>query len=352
MRSCRIGVWMQNSGTGDNFLAQGAQDIRLELASDASLIVKGSITADKLAVGAIAAGSAAIQNGAIGNAMIGDAAIDNAKIANVSASKITAGYLQVGSYIASTNYVAGSSGFAIWANGNAEYNSVTIRGVIYSTSGVIGGININANGLNAGGFSGWAWPASGGGFHLGPNGLLLGNYNTGQYLQLSSSGTLTAPGLVLAGGNATFSGNLSAASGTFSGTLTAQNIVTTGNLQLNASTVALGATLTNLLSVGIGEEFLGLWVPAGDASTSYVVTWFVQASSTGVDIGRISLQVDGGTYITIDAPGTASGLGTCSFSAVFSGNGLARYVRLVGQTGGRSTLIVRERTITVVISKR
>lgn len=351
-RSCRIGVLMQNPGSGDNSLAQGAQDIRLELASDASLIVKGSITADKLAVGAIAAGSAAIQNGAIGNAMIGDAAIDNAKIASVSASKITAGYLQVGSYIASTNYVAGSSGFAVWANGNAEYNSVTIRGVIYSTSGVIGGININANGLNAGGFSGWAWPASGGGFHLGPNGLLLGNYNTGQYMQLTASGTLTAPGLSLANGNATFSGNLSAASGTFSGTLTAQNIVTTGNLQTNAATVALGATLTDLLSVGIGTEILGLWVPAGDANTSYVVTWFVQASSSGRDIARISLQVDGGTYITIDAPGSATGLGTCSFSAVFSGNGLARYVRLVGQAGGQANLVVRERTITVVISKR
>ncbi|WP_054073917.1 host specificity factor TipJ family phage tail protein [Comamonas testosteroni] len=294
----------------------------------------------------------------------GTLVVDSIQATAISASQLTAGNGVIGGSLKSANYVAGSSGWIVRPDGWAEFSGVIVRGTIYSTAGTIGGITINANGLNAGAYSGYAWPGgTGGGFHLGPNGLLMGNQNTGKYLQLTATGELYAPGLTIAGGNATFSGSLNAATGsfsgalqaawgTFSGTLTAERVVVTGNLAYNAATVAMGATLTDLISVGIGTEILGLWVPAGDANTSYVVTWFVQASSSGRDIGRISLQVDGGTYITIDAPGSSTGLGTCSFSAVFSGNGSARYVRLVGQAGGQANLVVRERTIAVLISKR
>jgi phage I-like protein len=58
---------------------------------------------------------------------------------------------------------------------------------------------------------------SGTGFFLGAQGLLLGNYNTGRFVQINASGDVSMPGLSVTSGVATFSGTLSAANGTFSG---------------------------------------------------------------------------------------------------------------------------------------
>lgn len=132
-KSIRIGVWFQYTGGGSSSVQQAAQDIRLERATSADLIVDGAIVAGKIAAGAIAVGSAAIADGAIRNALIEDAAIDNAKIANVSAAKITAGSLQVGSYIRSTSYVPGSSGWTINADGSAEFGAASIRGQLVAS---------------------------------------------------------------------------------------------------------------------------------------------------------------------------------------------------------------------------
>lgn len=82
-----------------------------------------------------------IANAVIGSAFIRDAAIQDAHIDNVSADKITAGDI-VGhtitlvdsmtdpSILQSNNYVAGVSGWAIFGDGTAEFNDVTIRGSI------------------------------------------------------------------------------------------------------------------------------------------------------------------------------------------------------------------------------
>ncbi|MFD2755667.1 phage tail tip fiber protein [Comamonas terrae] len=135
---------------------------------------------------------------------------DTIQATAISASQLTAGNGVIGGSLKSANYVAGSSGWTLRPDGVAEFSGVIVRGTIYSTAGTIGGITINANGLNAGAYTGYGWPAgSGTGFHLGPNGLLLGNYNTGKYLQLTQAGELYAPGLTIAGGNATFGGTLS-----------------------------------------------------------------------------------------------------------------------------------------------
>jgi hypothetical protein len=120
-------------------------------------------------------------------ARLGNAWIDNAMVANLAANKITSGTLAVGQYI------------------------------------------------TGGSFTGWAWPASGGGFAIGPNGFLAGNYGTGQWVQINSDGSLSMPGFTVSGGSATFSGALSAASGTFTGTLSA-GTVSGGNVT--------GATIT------------------------------------------------------------------------------------------------------------
>ena len=167
-----------------------------------------------------------IRNGTITNAKIADLAVDDAKIANLSVSKLNAGSLKVGSYISSSNYVAGSQGFAVWATGAAEFNNVTVRGTVYASSGsftgavyassgsftgniysntgTIGGVKINGNGLNIGSFSGYAWPTDGGGgFHLGPYGLLLGNANLGRYFQIETNGNIHTPGFNVINGTMT-----------------------------------------------------------------------------------------------------------------------------------------------------
>lgn len=114
-----------------NYTGSGSQrfsSIRLMEKASADLIVDGSIIASKLAANAIVAGSAAIQDGAITNAKIGNLAVDDAKIAGMSVAKLTAASLGVGQFIQSTNYVAGSSGWRINADGSAEFGAASIRG--------------------------------------------------------------------------------------------------------------------------------------------------------------------------------------------------------------------------------
>ena len=200
--------------------------------------------------------AAYIHDATITNAKIADLAVDNAKIANLSASKLTAGSISVGQYIQSSGFVSGNSGWRINGDGTAEFANAVVRGTvyasagsftgsIYASSGAIGGVNISGGGLNAGGYTGYAWPAASGpnGFHLGPGGLLLGNPHDGKYFHVTAAGNVFAPGFSIVDGAATFSGALSAAAGTFSGSLTAQAVsaVSTINIAGNAVTVPGGA---------------------------------------------------------------------------------------------------------------
>ena len=79
-----------------------------------------------------------IANQVIGSAYIQNAAINNAHIANVSADKIQAGTITgqeivlatdglTRSVMKSSNYSAGSAGWAIFSDGTAEFNAVTVR---------------------------------------------------------------------------------------------------------------------------------------------------------------------------------------------------------------------------------
>lgn len=242
-----------------------------------------------------------ILNGTITNAKLGNLAADDAKIANLSVSKILAGSMVIGQFINSANYISGVQGWSINAAGNAEFSNATIRGTVYAGAGSIGGIiiagnavyssnyswdgagfylgadgNIYANSVRlrgsvmGGSFSGYAWPASGTGYYLGPEGLLVGNPAGGRYFQLDTFGNVYAPGFSIVNGsayfngsgtfngNGTFTGNLSAVGGTFSGTLTASaiNAVNTINIA--------GEAVTTLTAYSGGptfsDGFPGLWI--------------------------------------------------------------------------------------------
>ena len=66
---------------------------------------------------------------------------DGARVGNI---KITPSTLE------SVNFSLGSAGFQIKANGNAEFNDITVRGTIYSSQGEIGGWSIGAAKLTGG----------------------------------------------------------------------------------------------------------------------------------------------------------------------------------------------------------
>jgi hypothetical protein len=73
---------------------------------------------------------------------IAGAAIGSAYISDLNATKITAGSLAVNSYIRSSTYSAGVSGWEIDGNGDAEFNTLTLR------SGQISGLLITAYKIN------------------------------------------------------------------------------------------------------------------------------------------------------------------------------------------------------------
>ncbi|MDR2297839.1 MAG: hypothetical protein LBE30_05800 [Comamonas sp.] len=334
-------------------------------AVSAELIVDGAITATKIGANAIAVGTAAIQNGAIVNAMIGNAAVDNAKIANLNVTKLTGGNLAVGSWINSSNYVGGSQGWSINSNGQAEFSGVIVRGTIHSNAGTIGGISINGNGLNSGGYSGYQWPPAGqSGMHIGPNGILLGNANNGRYIEIQSSGNIYAPGFYIENGNATFYGNLSGASGNFSGTLTAQNVVTTGNLQLNAATTVVNvSSQTEVADTGSlwgATDVLGVWAPAADGNSVYTIMFSIDVAMLTVTTADalVVVQADGVTLFSKYLGASPSDRKVISFTAVFSGNGFGRYIRIAlipspwSWGTPRASYSYGARTLTCIVSKR
>ncbi|MCO8251096.1 TipJ family phage tail tip protein [Comamonas thiooxydans] len=280
-------------------------------------------------------------------ARFGNLVADTIQATSISVTKLTGGNLSVGSWINSSNYVSGSTGWSINSNGQAEFSGVTVRGAIYSSAGTIGGITINGNGLNVGGFWGYVWPPAGqSGLHIGPNGILLGNANNGRYVEIQANGNIFMPGFSIQNGNATFWGNLSGASGTFSGTLTAQRVISMENLDYNIATVAVGVTAGDQVSP-INGEILGVTAPAADGNATYIVSFHadVGAGSRGV----LQIQVDGGTQFEF----SLSASGMKSFSFTFSGNGLTRRVRLY--VAGNNTApmsSVSARSISVIVSKR
>lgn len=126
-----------------------------------------------------------ILNATIQNAQIADLAVDNAKIANLSVNKLTAGSLSADQYIQSSNYIAGTSGFRLDANGNAEFGAASIRGQItaeqidsrrLTIKDTSGKLLFGSGGLTMQGLSGNLLRNSG--FEDGIAGSIVGYYNT------------------------------------------------------------------------------------------------------------------------------------------------------------------------------
>lgn len=259
-----------------------------------------------------------VKNGTITNAKIANLAVDDAKIANLSVSKLTAGSLAVGQYVQSSNYVAGSQGFRINADGTAELSNVTVRGTVYASAGAIGGVNISGGGLNAGGYTGYAWPAASGpnGFHLGPGGLLLGNPHDGKYFQVTAAGNVFAPGLSIVNGAM----NISQA-----------NVIDTLQIMGDAVTVPAGATaaMGQVAAVVVRMTSPGRVMVIGNAS------WLAENNSASSAWVRVVCagQVGAQTSVSL-APGYSGSATAMGLFNVGVGDHYC-YVE-VGNTGQRA----------------
>lgn len=136
-----------------------------------------------------------------------DNGIEGARIENLSVAKLKAGTLTVDTYIQSTGYVAGSSGWRIDGQGNAEFNNLTLTGgsinfgktsfsdatnagYIIDSNGVYFGSALDARYLKYTIATG-AFELSGGTIDVGINGSISGgqtDYDTGTGFFLGYSG--------------------------------------------------------------------------------------------------------------------------------------------------------------------
>jgi hypothetical protein len=100
-----------------------------------------------------------------------------------------------------------------------------------------------AGSLRGGSYAGYAWPTDGGGgFYLGPPGLLIGNANLGRYFQVEANGNLYMPGLHIVNGVMNFH---------------QANVVSTTNIVQGAVTFGLQAAGNNRADIWLG-------IPAGE----------------------------------------------------------------------------------------
>ena len=146
-----------------------------------------------------------IADDAVDTAQIADLAVETDQLDNDAVT-----IAKIATSLQSTNYVSGSAGWKIQKSGVVEFEEATIRGNISATTGSIGGINVSTDKIYVGTGT-------------------FNNANTAFYAddggQFSLKDKLSWNGTALnIDGGGTFSGALSAASGTFTGELSGGTI--------------------------------------------------------------------------------------------------------------------------------
>lgn len=300
---------------------------------DAAYILNGSITNAKIGNAAIddakianaAITNAKIANGEITNAKIADATITDAKIVSldgdkITANSVTAGKMSVGT-LSELSPDAGIVTAGVLRNaGNTSRLNLNATGTTPILS-VEGKLVIRADGDAT--FSG-DLSAAGGTF--------AGN--------LSAAGGTFAGNLSAAGG--TFAGNLSAAGGTFSGTLTASaiNAVDTINIADNAVSVSntasgTAATVNTSITVPSGQTWK-IIVIGFQNSVSVVSSSTATLSVTGnsVSLTPLVTAVDVG-----DSNTYAFSLPPASVASVLTRTAGTHTLSVTGEPGAAKTVL-------------
>lgn len=230
--------------------------------------------------------------------------VDQITPANASTyiSSAAIGTAQIADIIQSTNF-SSTQGWRIDKSGTAFFNQVALRGEI-----------------NGGGYTHFSWPPAGqSGFHLGPFGLLLGNFNNGRYFQVNASGDIFAPQFNIVNGSANFTGTvyanalvgdvnrIIAISGDYGGgTIASDNWTTIGSAVLPGSTHPDGHTPTAILTVYVSRNSAGsgairLLVDGVELSNTHS---YVGNVATLAIAGSVSKR-SGSTTFVLQASGTS-----------------------------------------------
>lgn len=255
----------------------------------------------------------------------GNLVADSIQATAISAGQLTAGNGVIGGSLKSSNYVAGSSGWTLRPDGVAEFSGVIVRGTVYATSGTVGGWSIGSNYLRSSNYQ-----AGVRGVHLGSDGSVeIRSTDGSRTFNLQATGSqpvLSVPGLsILGNGSATFSGNLSGASGSFSGTLTADNIVNTSHLVNGAVSSSVASYETDVLSFRYDTETtvatvhvgtsggkvlilagLSLEVANGRITSSYNPRCTVRLRRNGSEVRRLEIRGEYGAASQQEAPSMRS----------------------------------------------
>ena len=238
----------------------------------------------------IAAGGTAYLNGEwVFTSNLGTGAVTTDKIASLNVDKLNAGSLNVGAYIQSTTYSAGTAGWRISADGFAEFGAASIRGQITAAQ-------INTTGLTIGYGAVTGTPTSLAAIN-GTEGAKLGGIEAGATVGAAWASNLTGRPGELTDGRITTA------------------IDSNGVMISKAKPGLVAAPTTSGLY--LGADFMGYY-SAGTTS------WRTYMDNTGrFYLGGTSgaLQWDGST-LTINGNGTFSGAlsaATGTFSGALSG---------------------------------
>ena len=226
--------------------------------------------------------------------------------------------------------------------------SDTNNGVYFGSDGLVGrkgGVNtfyintagdavfrgdITASRFMTGGFSGWAWPSSGlGGSYLGPEGLLLGNYNDSKYFQVTSAGNVFAPGMKIENGALTIS---------------QANVINTLQIAANAVTVSNSAAGVNPSTT--------LYVPPNEALTIVAIATcpsaYISTGGSGYSNPYITVTIDG-TSFTVDQ-GAYSPAGGSGSSIMCPATTVTGRKIVYGGSGGRTVTISSNQTNAISVT--
>lgn len=219
--------------------------------------------------------------------------------------------------IYSSNYLNGSSGWAVDSSGNSQFNNTTVRGTIVATAGAIGGNTINSTGLNSPNYS------------AGNTGWRIDSNGNAEFRNLTARGDIEASTLkantvmvetLNINGNAVtvpFFSN--SAGGNFYGALTPFSFDTSSQY-LVAGTLLMVTAVAEINNISFGGGFKGaaMQIIMFGPSNALVCRTGVSYSNYGIIVtsGGVLIPTTGTYYLHIDVYATDGSNGTATSVAV------------------------------------
>lgn len=212
--------------------------------------------------------------------------------------------------IYSSNYLNGSSGWAVDSSGNSQFNNTTVRGTIVATAGAIGGNTINSTGLNSPNYS------------AGNTGWRIDSNGNAEFRNLTARGDIEASTLKantvmvqtlnIAGNAVTVPFFTSGTNGTYYGAT--PYTIFSSSQYLTAGTLLMAVATVSVNNVAFGGGFKGAAVQIILQGPSPALVarggFSYQNYGSGATSGGVTIQSDGYYYLQIDVYGTDGSNGT------------------------------------------